>query len=89
MSRFWVSSRLAVMANLTLRGLLFKTEIDRCVFLVKVSVDSSPRTRSISDLVKLTKIPDRQTNRQTNRRKHPAKNTTPNVISASRNYVVE
>ena len=46
------------MANLTLRGLLFKTEIDRQVFSVKVSVDRSPRARSISDLVKLTKIPD-------------------------------
>ena len=74
------------MANPTLRGLLFKTEMDRQVFLVKVSVDSSPRARSISDLVKLTKIPDRQTDKQTNKRKHPAKNTTPNVISASRKY---
>ena len=68
------------MANLTLRGLLFKTEIDRHVFLVKVSVDSSPRARSISDSVKITKIPDKHTNK----RKHPVKNTTPNVISASR-----
>ena len=55
------------MANPTLRGLLFKTEIDRQFFLVKVSVDSSLRARSISDLVKLTKIPDKQTNKQTNK----------------------
>ena len=57
-SRFWVSSRLAVMANLTLRGLLFKTEIDRHVFLIKVSVDSSPPARSISDSVKIMEIPE-------------------------------
>ena len=73
------------MANLTLRGLLFKTEIDRQVFLVKVSVDSSLSARSISDLVKLTENPDTRTDGRTYGRKHPAKNTTPDVISASRN----
>ena len=60
------------MANPTLRGLLFKTEIDRQVFLVKVSVDSSLSARSISDLVKLTEIPDKQTNKhtETSRQEH-------------------
>ena len=57
------------MANLTLRGLLFKTEMDRHVFLVKVSVDRSPRARSISDLVKLTKIPDKHQT-ETSRQEH-------------------
>ena len=71
-SRFWVSSRLAVMANLTLRGLLFKTEMGRWNILVKVSVDSSPRAGSISDSVKLTKIPDTQTDgrTETSRQEH-------------------
>ena len=60
------------MANLTLRGLLFKTEMGQQVFLVKVSVDSSPRARSISDSVKLTQIPDKHTHNhtETSRQEH-------------------